>query len=255
MSRHGVYVPPPPVNGHPVDELDYGLLKARLKFVAPFDKSYEGQPHYILRMEANGWPFNVSVNSASAIAGDNGQEQVLMVLYEDYNHDILRQLEALPEGLHRVGFPKLDYLRTSGLLKISDLKPIPDIQQSTPDYDVNDEYNRVLGIDTKKGGETQKFFNGTTSSNRTFYPNSDDTIWIYAFGFIYRTNDGLHQTHMNQGNPRGSYDKENGVSQDGAVIIQRNGKYAAFFTAFQTQEVPTDDSTGYPLNTARPLSA
>ena len=58
---------------------------------------------------------------------------------------------------------------------------------------------------------------------------------------------------MNQGNPRrGGHDRENGVFQDGAVIVQKSDGFAAIFTAFQTQDLPTD-ADGFPVPGAKPL--
>ncbi len=256
MSRHYHYFPSQTTSGHANNQLDYGLFKGKLKFVAPFDPAEDrGAPHYILRMEANGAAFDVAVNSASAVPNAEGDEKVLLFINSDFQHDLLKDLAALPEGLHRNNFPKLDYLRTTGLLNIADLKPIPDVSVSGNPYDINDEYNAVFGIDNVNGGAEQDYFNGKTHANRTFFANPDDSVIMYTFGFIYPTNDGLHETHMNQGNPRGSHDSENGVGQDGGVIIFKGGKYFAFFTAFETQEVPTDDQNGYPTNSAAPLLA
>ncbi|MBS0508384.1 MAG: DUF2278 family protein [Proteobacteria bacterium] len=256
MSRYYGYFPPSKVNGHAANQLDYGLFKGRLQFVAPFDPDQDqGAPHYILRMQANDAAFNVAVNSASSVPNDQGDERVLQCIVEGFAHDLLKDLEALPEGLHREGIPKLDYLRTTGLLRLADLKPIPDVDTDGTQYDVNDKYDAIFAIDTTQGGQAQDYFNGRAHSSRVFYANPDDGVIVYTFGFIYPTNDGLHETHMNQGNQRGSHDSENGVGQDGAVIIYKGGKYFAVFTAFETQEVPTDDSSGYPTNAAQPLVA
>jgi len=254
MSRHYSYFPQANVNGHAANQLDYGMFKGRLKFVAPFDPTHDlkASPHYILRMEANGAAFNVAVNSASTVPNGEGSEEVLFYLDADFQHALLKDLEALPEGLHRDGFTKLDYLRTTGLLKMANLRPIADVAANGQANDVNDVYNQVIGIDTTHPGEEQGYFNGKQQSSRIFYPNTDADIVVYTFGFIYPTNDGLHETHMNQGNPP-PHTSENGVGQDGAVIIFKGGKYYAFFTAFATQEMPTDDSSGYPTNTAGPL--
>lgn len=46
---------------------------------------------------------------------------------------------------------------------------------------------------------------------------------------------------MNQGNS-GKYKKDNGVYQDGGLVFQYpNGKWQAFFFAFQSQTFDTDD--------------
>src|SRR4029077_929450 len=59
--------------------------------------------------------------------------------------------------------------------------------------------------------------------------------------------------HMNQGNPSGQFSGDNGIHQDGGVIIQTGpNTFAGIFLAFQTQLIPTDDH-GMPLAGAKPI--
>jgi len=49
-----------------------------------------------------------------------------------------------------------------------------------------------------------------------------DNGTIFAFGRAYADSgqvDGIHDIHMNQGNPIGSFGKDNGIWQDGAIFI------------------------------------
>src|SRR5207302_72141 len=59
--------------------------------------------------------------------------------------------------------------------------------------------------------------------------------------------DGIHDSHMNQGNPKGYHGGENGVWQDGALLIHLPSKetWTAVFLAFQTESWSTD-SAGNP---------
>ncbi len=75
---------------------------------------------------------------------------------------------------------------------------------------------------------------------------------IYAFGSAYADGgkvDGIHDIHMNQGNPvtSGGFGGENGVWQDGALMIHlpSKGTWTAVFLAFQTESWTTD-SVGNP---------
>jgi uncharacterized protein YukJ len=82
---------------------------------------------------------------------------------------------------------------------------------------------------------------------------------IYAFGakwgpetdkkdqyFKFVPGNGIHDIHMNQGNS-GKYRKDNGAYQDGGLVFQYpNGKWLAFFFAFQSQSFETD-AKGNPL--------
>src|SRR5262249_37196680 len=76
---------------------------------------------------------------------------------------------------------------------------------------------------------------------------------IYAFGerwgpetkkdqyFHFTPGNGIHDIHMNQGNS-GRWKRDNGVYQDGAIVIEMPGdKWRAFFFAFQSQTFQTDD--------------
>ena len=59
--------------------------------------------------------------------------------------------------------------------------------------------------------------------------------------------DGIHDIHMNQGNPKGNHGGDNGVWQDGALLIHLPSKetWTAVFIAFQTESWSTD-SAGNP---------
>lgn len=74
---------------------------------------------------------------------------------------------------------------------------------------------------------------------------------IFAFGSAYADSgevDGIHDIHMNQGNPIGSYSQDNGIWQDGAIFIYSPSAQAwtAIFIAFQTESWNTD-SSGNPI--------
>ena|GEM_PF-5674349 len=62
---------------------------------------------------------------------------------------------------------------------------------------------------------------------------------IYAFGSAYDDGDsqGVHDIHMNQGNPQGNHSEDDGVWQDGAIFMSlpATNTWIAVFIAFQTQ--------------------
>jgi hypothetical protein len=67
------------------------------------------------------------------------------------------------------------------------------------------------------------------------------------FGGPNNIGDGVHNVHQNQGDPVGSgFSAENGIWQDGALIVETNGDYVAFLKKFSTQAERTDDA-GRPL--------
>src|SRR5699024_10448994 len=60
---------------------------------------------------------------------------------------------------------------------------------------------------------------------------------------------GVHDIHMNQGNPPGKYFDDNGIYQDGGLLFHfcSRNRWSAVFTAFQSQAFHTDDTTGNPV--------
>jgi hypothetical protein len=59
---------------------------------------------------------------------------------------------------------------------------------------------------------------------------------------------------MNQGNPSGSHSQDNGVWQDGGLIIQfpRENQWVAIFLKFQSQAWHSNDETAHPFIPADP---
>jgi uncharacterized protein YukJ len=70
----------------------------------------------------------------------------------------------------------------------------------------------------------------------------------------FGTRQGVHDIHMNQGNPNpGPFAKDNGVFQDGGLILKFGSRYVGLFLRFATQWLPTDEATGHRLPGARPI--
>ena len=76
---------------------------------------------------------------------------------------------------------------------------------------------------------------------------------MYVFGSAFKDNNetdlGIHDVHINQGNPKsGGFEKDNGVYQDGALFFEfSNEEWVALILKFQTQAINTDDQTGNPI--------
>jgi hypothetical protein len=90
---------------------------------------------------------------------------------------------------------------------------------------------------------------------------SDEAAMVYAFGepwgpepdkaddyFGFLPGDGIHDIHMNQGNPSGRFAGDNGPWQDGGLIFEfpNEKQWVAVFLKFQSQAWHSDDDTGDP---------
>jgi uncharacterized protein YukJ len=233
----------------------YCLFKGELVDAAPFKSSYHGSPHYVIRVTgAQGEIFKYVVNAASDQVGPDGNNNVYFYKDVAFDDAVTATLDTLSLGLQPTGFPKLDYWQDRSLLDLRRMRPVPYADANGNRMDVNDDISDALSIDTSKEPQSRPYDNGSGRlENRDFYPPSEAGVIVYGFGFLFQPQqDGLHETHMNQGNPRGPHWRENGAFQDGAVIIKRAAGYQALFTAFQTQYLPTD-AHGFPVADAVPL--
>ena len=80
---------------------------------------------------------------------------------------------------------------------------------------------------------------------------ADPGAVVYTFGSAYADSgsvDGIHDIHMNQGNPANNHGNDNGVWQDGALFLSLPGQstWTAIFIAFQTESWNTD-AAGNPV--------
>ncbi|WP_341312219.1 YukJ family protein [Paraburkholderia sp. IMGN_8] len=234
---------------------EYCMFKGKLINAAPFVSTYVGSPHYVINVQGSDEAiFKIVVNSASTQVGEDGNDEVYSYVDLNFADPVTDKLAGLGLGLYTSGFPLLDYWQDRSLLDLHRMRPIPYADVDGKRADVNDIINGILSIDTSQAPESIPYDSGKGEPQpRDFYPPREQGVVVYGFGFLFQPQqDGLHETHMNQGNPRGPHWKENGAFQDGAVIVQRASGFAAIFTAFQTQYLPTD-SKGFPVKGARPL--
>jgi uncharacterized protein YukJ len=198
--------------------------------------------HYQITMQANGGPFTVAVNILSVDGSD-----VLYAIEENFTPPDEAGLLALPTGMTALksapGGLALDYVRST-----VNGQPMITLQQMT-----------LLPQLLSKGSEDERMMNRVRASalqnavvtllNMTI---ADKDGTIYAFGSAYADSgrvDGIHDIHMNQGNPVNNHGGDNGVWQDGALLIHlpSKGTWTAVFIAFQTQSWNTD-SAGNPVS-------
>jgi Uncharacterized conserved protein (DUF2278) len=73
------------------------------------------------------------------------------------------------------------------------------------------------------------------------------SVRVFVFGAPSTTGLGVHDIHLNQGNPLGPFQHLDGIWQDGSVLIERpSGEIVAFLVKFATQSLHTN-SQGLPI--------
>ncbi|MDR5781675.1 DUF2278 family protein [Caballeronia sp. LZ065] len=240
---------------------EYVLFKGKVTLGVPFLQGYKGDPHYVIvseDQEGNEFRIVTNVKSDSSLTGPEGY----FVLYQwnqYFEHPMTADLEKIAAGVSTSNFPKLDYVHDTKLVDLNAMRPIA-LDEEGEHNDINELLNEMLQLDMSGDGVPYVYPTPTYKDNRRGWKPAKD-ITVYGFGFLFEPDkDGLHETHMNQGNPKpakGSkvrdHSNENGVFQDGAVMVEVDGKFQALFVAFQTQLVPTDNR-GYPIpGTSHPI--
>lgn len=233
---------------------EYCMFKGRLLRGAPFFRKYAGNPHYIITVVGSDKnEFNIVVNSASTEPGAAGSKDVYFYVDLHFADPVVDKLKELEPGLYKGGFPRLDYWQDRSLLALNRMRPVPYQVDGDNEISVNSDISFALSINTSRDSQFLPYNNGKTTEDREFWDPEEPEVIVYGFGFLFLpAQDGLHETHMNQGNPKGPHYRENGTFQDGAVIVQRGNDFIGIFTAFQTQYVPTN-SQGNPIPGAESL--
>ncbi|KMO12415.1 DUF2278 family protein [Methylobacterium indicum] len=198
-------------------------------------------PHYQVLVSANGELHRIAIN----VQSQDGSE-VQFLVRSRFEHPITEALAALAEGVSPAPSQPngiaLDYVR-GNLMQPWELKPLP-LSAAGPDNDLNEKLDAYV--------------------QRAM---ADEESWIYAFGetwgpendkadryFGFRPGRGIHDIHMNQGNPPGRFAGDNGPYQDGGLIFwfPREEQWVSVFLKFQTQAWHSDDASANPAVPADP---
>lgn len=201
---------------------NYGVLKGRVLRGKPERRG--STPHYQILVGA-GPLFRVAVDTRSK----DGAPDLLFRSDDDFDHPLLATLAALDDGFHPLAPNResgaLDYVRGS-LVRREEMRPLP-VERTGPDNDLNEKIGSLVAL-----------------------AKADRAARLYAFGgrwgpepqrpdaeFRFLPGNGLHDVHMNQGNPSGRHAHDNGVWQDGALFLHlpAESRWAALFLAFQSQ--------------------
>jgi uncharacterized protein YukJ len=194
--------------------------------------------HYQITMQAPGGPFTVAVNIQSVDGSD-----VLYAIEENFTPPDEAGLTALPMGMTALksepGGLALDYVRSTvdgqPMITKSQMTLLPQMQAQAKGGSAEAQM-----IQRAKAKALENAV--ITLLNMTI---ADKDGVIYAFGSAYADSgktDGIHDIHMNQGNPANNHGGDNGVWQDGALMIHlpSKGTWTAVFIAFQTESWSTD---------------
>lgn len=214
----------------------YGVLKGRV--VDGRKEQNDNTPHYQVRVKAADQDFRLAINVKSVQAPFD----LLYFLDDNFQHPITDKLAQLKSGFNEIkeserkaGGLALDYIR-GNLFDVKNMKPLP-YDKPGVDNDLNDLLD--LYIQRAIASPQAQIY----AFGERFGPeNIEDKIFHFLPG------NGVHDIHMNQGSS-GKFQQDNGVYQDGGLIIHfpARNQWVAFFFAFQSESFHTDDRTGNPL--------
>jgi uncharacterized protein YukJ len=212
----------------------YGVLRGKLDRWKREDPPAGSpkSPHLQIRLiDGQGKPWRIPVNVRS---GDPAKSLVIFHRADPLlSHPILDGLTALPPGLtdlnHKPRSPSnaLDYSRAP----LFDMMTGIALPPTGPgkDDDLQDVVSRQLNDLKVNGGDLFAF--GSHFHDAAPKPGIDT-----EFG----TRDGMHDIHMNQGNAPHEHDEDNGVFNDGGLILRFPDHVTGLFFRFKTQFLPTD---------------
>jgi len=196
--------------------------------------------HYQLLVSASKTMFRIAVNVKSSLKPPD----LLFQSITSLPPTLTKELTAIPPGFKALpskpGGMAQDYVR-GGLVKVAKFKIAPG---DTPgaDNDLKDTMESAAVAAVEQPGALVYAFGARWGPEKT----TKDEYFQFLPG------NGIHNIHMNQGNDK-KHVGDDGVYHDGSLIFEYpNGKYRAFFLAFQSQTFNTDDKTGHAIAAGRP---
>jgi uncharacterized protein YukJ len=172
-------------------------------------------PHYHVHVQAGDTVFDSAINLKSLTS-----IQIEYRVRSFFTNAPIANVTALADGMHALGqnptSGALDYVRHPGLT-----------------------------------GETGWILQNGDNLIQVFQSQLTNVQRLYIFGAEYSTADGVHDVHMNQGDPDGSeFQLLDGIWQDGGVVFQYGPPQPRFDVLqikFETQSLHTDDQ-GHPIH-------
>lgn len=219
--------------------LQYGVLRGRVDIFEREDNL--SSPHLQIKLidgENRAWRVPVNV-----LSGD-GSQLIVHRTEPLQSHPIVAGLAAFPMGFTdlpagaRSATNALDYFR-SPLFDWPTGVTVPPMGPGAND-DLQDLISTFLRQLKAQNGELFVFGAKFPKAGEAFQPKPIDRK--------FHTGQGVHDVHMNQGNPHpGRFDGDNGTFQDGGLLFRFPNRVVGLFFRFQTQLLPTDAATGHPL--------
>ncbi len=214
----------------PLDD-GYGVLVGTLHNYY-CDRAYSEMEYYHcnIKLRAGARVFRCAVDLDSKREADGMHWRVV-----ELDPDAFKPVLQFREGWHPLesepGSGALDYYRS------------PELQPTAECMDASRNTRKHGVIEQKAFDATWKYGTGTAAF-RDLEPLLVYTRKLFIFGEPFRRGHGVHNIHQNQGDPPESrWYQENGIWQDGAVVVQRRNKtLAAFLCKFKTQRFFPDIS-------------
>lgn len=217
---------------------NYGVLKGK---ASDRQRATAKSEHFQVLINHGNKPHRIAINTKSTDA----PSQVLYYADDDFHHELTDAVHqaSLPDGYtpleSKPGGLALDFIRRN-LFDTSKMVPLPARGAGNDNNDLNDKLDFFV----------QQAIQDTTAVVYAFGQHWVDAGGADQYFPEIKPSTGIHDIHMNQGNPAGGYFADNGVWQDGGLLFyfgSRN-RWAAVFTAFQSQAFHTDDTTGNPIS-------
>lgn len=224
--------------------LTYGVLKCKVVSdpqLKATHRKHETQYHLHATLAVTLDDGSTAEWDCAINVGTNDSDDLLNYkLIFDFHHAVIARLQAAKSGFSDLtgteGVPALDFLRS-------------DVLAGTGPWRQSDSMDGSLEVEPVAS---------LLRLLRSAHSNHSD-VWV--FGRKYTDGDGVHDVHMNQGSGapflndgEDNNNDHNDVWQDGGVIVDvGKPEFAAYFTAFTQQLVPTD-SLGNPAAGSHPMS-
>lgn len=204
----------------------YGVLRGRPDRYAREDGG--STPHLQIRVvEPGGQPWRIAVN----VQSNTGSNVAFWLVDPLAGHPLLASLPSLAPGFTAVtknADHSLDYVKAP-LFDWPAGRVLPPSGSASSD-DLQDLLALYLDQCKAAGGEVYAF--GAKFTQNLHKPIDVD------FGNADGLH-GIHDIHLNQGNV-GDHAGDNGVFQDGGLILAFPDRYLGLFLGFQSQRIPTD---------------